>query len=156
MVWHPTLRVPYPEEDCQVRVTVSFLSLLWLQTSALITLWITFKKNLHFWSHGHLLHHFASCWSLLFFTILTYFNDLLSNCKGTDLVEYFSLTEIMKLSPYFRESQIFRILTCVKSQCWMYWVMHIRVYFYINMACSHFCEICRDEILCVVLPPESW
>ena len=65
MVWHPTLRVPYPEEDCQVRVTVSFLSLLWLQTSALITLWITFKKNLHFWSHGHLLHHFASCWSLL-------------------------------------------------------------------------------------------
>ena len=156
MVWHPTLRVPYPEEDCQVRVTVSFLSLLWLQTSALITLWITFKKNLHFWSHGHLLHHFASCWSLLFFTILTYFTDLLSNCKGTDLVEYFSLTEIMKLSPYFRESQIFRILTCIKSQCWMYCMVHIRVYFYINMACSHFCEICRDEILCVVLPPESW
>ena len=63
-----------------------------------------FKKKLHFWSHGHLLHHFASCWSLLFFTILTYFTDLLSNCKGTDLVEYFSLSEIMKLSLYFRES----------------------------------------------------
>ena len=51
MVWHPTLWVPHPEEDCQVRVTVSFLSLLWLQTSALITLWITLKKPCTF---GHM------------------------------------------------------------------------------------------------------
>ena len=69
MVWHPNLRVPYPEEDCQVRVTVSFLSLLWLQTSALIA-WITLKKN------PALLVTWASITSFRIMLVITIFHNI--------------------------------------------------------------------------------